>query len=147
MNINQQYEIYKPLPNQNDIIQSLIIKNGEINKLPKPKKMGYLDTRGGDKKFIYKDGYNYYTYNYDLDIMTALLIATRKGNIDIIKLLLNSKEINIEIQSIKYYKSSRTQKEEFFTIQEKDHCYMKLLRVVMLMLFKFCHLSIILIVN
>lgn len=62
--------------------------------------------------------YNY-IYNYDLEIITALFISVRKGNIDIIRLLLNTKEIGIGDKSKKYYKKSYCSDDEFYTIQEE----------------------------
>lgn len=53
----------------------------------------------------YKDWFNYFIYNYDQEVITALHIATRIGNIDIVWLLLNNKKIETDIHSRLYSKS------------------------------------------
>ena len=47
---------------------------------------------------------NYTEYKYDVETSTILNVAARKGNIDIIKLLLNIKKIDVNIKSTKLYK-------------------------------------------
>ncbi|KAK8849346.1 hypothetical protein M9Y10_018727 [Tritrichomonas musculus] len=122
IDINRQYKIYKPNSSQKDIVLSIVIKSGDIDKIPKEKNYGWFDDyeEENPKEEEYKEGRNYYIYNYNLDVMTALLIATKKGNIDIIQLLLHSQEIDIGIQFRKYNKSLYDFDEDnFITIIEK----------------------------
>ncbi|KAK8867185.1 hypothetical protein M9Y10_010161 [Tritrichomonas musculus] len=90
VNVNKQYKIYKPNRKQKDMVLSMAIKNGDINKIPKEKERERFYIRRHKEEpenLEYKDANNYYIYNYDLEIITPLSVAARKGNIDIIKLL------------------------------------------------------------
>lgn len=120
INVNRQYQIYKPLENQEDIVLSIAIKNGDIDKIPEEKRYRWFI---GDieelEKDEYKEGKNYYAYNYNLEVMTALSIAARKGNIDIIRLLLHSEKIDFGIKSRKYYKFEYNSCVEYMTVLEK----------------------------
>ena len=94
--INFLYKIYKPLKNTCVNITSCIaIKNGDI----------YPEIQESDENIrefikIYKKREEYYRkYEYDEEISTIIHIAIRKGNIDIIKLLLSLPQINMNIKS------------------------------------------------
>lgn len=104
MNINQKYKIFKPRIDQNEIVLSIDIKNGHLEKYLKEKDLILEDIEipWQTKPNEYEN--DYYIYFYDLNITSALLISAQKGNIDIIQLLLDSKVIDTNIKSKKYYK-------------------------------------------
>lgn len=107
IDVNYQYSIYKSLPNEDDITLSIAIKNGENEKIQPIKSIEFYIVRRGKigKHSEYIDECDFDTYRYDLEKVTALHIAARKGNFEIVKLLLHSDKIEIVINSKKYSKS------------------------------------------
>ncbi|KAK8838525.1 response to abiotic stimulus [Tritrichomonas musculus] len=119
MDINQQYNIYKPLPDQEDIVLAISIKSGDISKLPEVKDEGFfrvMKTKE-EENLEYKDGTNYYIYRYDQEIKTALHVAVQKDNFDIVKLLCHSKKAEFRTESKKFSKSKKNY--WFLTLVEK----------------------------
>ena len=117
LNVNQQYKIFKPHIEQDEIVLSIDIKNGKLKKIPEEKKL-MSDNKPPDNG-EYDDENNYNVYNYLLYITSALLISAQKGNIDIIQLLLNSNKIVSKIKSKKYHKRWYFHDYQFFTIIEE----------------------------
>ena len=100
LDANLQYTVYKPVvqPN-NDVIDYIAIKNNDIDQ-------DLYDNERKEDYYLYlqKMTRNYTEYKYDVETSTILNVAARKGNIDIIKLLLNIKKIDVNIKSTKMYK-------------------------------------------
>ena len=99
--INFQYTIYKPIKEKNeDVVQLIEIKNGDVDLC--------------DNRYFYynqKEILKYGKYKYDEEASTILYISIRKGNNDIVKLLLSMPKINVNIKLTKCYKEF---KETFF---------------------------------
>ena len=116
LDINYLYTVYKPVvqPN-NDVIDYIAIKNNDIDQ-------DLYDYERKEDYYLYlqKTTRNYTKYKYDVETSTILNVAARKRNIDIIKLLLNMKKIDVNIKSTKLYKKKyQTFDDYYFPIKEE----------------------------
>ena len=102
LNLNEIYTIYKPSNELTNIVQCIAIKNGVVDQKSKEdEELEKKDIACYDFIMRRKE---YTTYEYDTEQLTLLNIAVRKGNIDIIQLLLKLPGINTNSVSIKNYK-------------------------------------------
>ncbi|KAK8897711.1 hypothetical protein M9Y10_015676 [Tritrichomonas musculus] len=105
LDINHQYTIYKSCTQYSgDIVDYIAINNGDIPKCQEPennlkKIASYM--------FHQKEVEIYTKYEYDIETSTVLNIAARKGNIDIIQLLISKNEIDVNAKSTRSYKKPK----------------------------------------
>ena len=111
LDANKEYKIDKPSNECTDMVRCIAIKNGLADQ--KSKEDEELEKRSifGYQQELRRREYTYYEYN--TENLPILSIAVRKGNIDIIQLLLKLPRINTNSVSIKNYKEG------------SDHLYFK----------------------
>ncbi|KAK8841762.1 hypothetical protein M9Y10_026711 [Tritrichomonas musculus] len=113
-NIDYDYCIYKPLPEQKvNIVKYIEMKNGIFDENSEDVKERRRSKR---RQKIDEYGVNEYKY----DISTVLHIAILKGNIDIIQLFLSLPQIDLTSQSISYYKTCKDSDEDVFYKNSKE---------------------------
>ncbi|KAK8895481.1 hypothetical protein M9Y10_023947 [Tritrichomonas musculus] len=103
IDINYQYKIYKQPDHCTDIMKCFAIKNGDVSREADIPDLCNLE------RFIDRyDRINEFSkYKYKVEISNILNIAARKGNIDIIQLLLKCPKIDKNIITKKRYKESK----------------------------------------
>lgn len=115
--INHDYSIYKPLPEQKEnIIKYIEMKNGIVEK--QHESGNVKSKKRGSKKTQKSDIYEKYEYKYDTS--TVLHIAIQKGNIDIIQHLLTLPKIELTSKSTSFYKSCDDDDFEDFYLNTKE---------------------------
>ena len=104
IDINNQFKIYHAPSNQKDAVQRTMAKNGDVDHLmnKKSSKYHYFEEM---KKSEYKEERFFIMHTHDLEVTSGLHCALQKGNLDTVSVLINSKNINVDAKSRKYYKT------------------------------------------